>query len=107
MRTTHTPGPWRVSGSIMERKGFINPMIECGEEHEPLIAELYGQDRPLAEKQANALLMAKAPALRDALERLAERVEQIELADGSTPDTLEARALLMEIEGDANGADTP
>ena len=47
-------------------------------------------------------LIAKAPELRAALERLADRMEQIELPDGSTPDTLEARALLMEIDGDAN-----
>lgn len=36
--------------------------------------------------------------LRRALERLADRVEQIELPDGSTPDTLEARAILARLD---------
>lgn len=36
-------------------------------------------------------------ALRAALERLADRVEQIVLPDGSTPDTLEARMLLAAL----------
>lgn len=36
--------------------------------------------------------------LRGALERLADRVEAIELPDGSTPDTLEARSLLARLD---------
>jgi hypothetical protein len=52
------------------------------------------------EAVANARLIAAAPELLNALRRLADRVEQIELPDGSTPDTLEARALLARVEGD-------
>lgn len=72
--SSHTPGPWKVSGSVMERKGFINPMIECDEEHEPLLAEIYGQDRSVAEKKANARLIAKAPEMYDALHAIHDEV---------------------------------
>lgn len=41
---------------------------------------------------------ATIPDLRGALQRLTERVEQIELPDGSTPDTLEARMVLEQTE---------
>jgi hypothetical protein len=66
LESRHTPGPWKVSGCRMARKGFENPMIECGETHEPLIAELLGQDRAWETKIANARLIAAAPELLEA-----------------------------------------
>ena len=68
--------------------------------HEPLIAEMYGQDRSLAEKKANALLMAKAPELLDTL-RLIVREAGYCLEQTATLRALgdRARALLAEIEG--------
>ena len=53
------------------------------------------------EGDANARLIAAAPDLYAALQRLADRVEQIQLPDGSTPDTMEARAILYAIGGEA------
>lgn len=53
---------------------------------------------PRAEWEAFARLIAAAPRLRDALARLADQVERIELPDGSTPDTLDARMALLALD---------
>ena len=75
MKTNHTPGPWRVSTAPIHG---LNPLaIECGEQADDLdprdtdyhrIAIL--TDRWDAEWQANARLMAAAPALLARLQAL-------------------------------------
>ena len=75
MKNQHTPGPWKLSGCRMSRNGSENPMIECDEAHEPILAELCGQDRPFAEKEANARLIASAPCLLEMLKDVGSWLE--------------------------------
>lgn len=91
MSKSFTPGPWGYQPS--------------GGHHDFLIyaeADTRGRDLALVRDfdEANARLIAAAPDLLAALGRLADRVEQIELADGSTPDTCEARGLIARIRGE-------
>lgn len=65
MKTTHTPGPWEADVH-MGRDGFtIADMIE------PSICEMVSSHSP-EEVKANAHLIAAAPDLLDALDRLVE-----------------------------------
>jgi hypothetical protein len=90
----YTPGPYTyyAGGGIRDGAGRL------------IAALSYAGKRVSAkvtpeELNANGRLFAAAPELVEALCRLADRVEAIELPDGSTPDTCEARALLARIEG--------
>ena len=56
------------------------------------IAEIHGRTK--FERVGRARLMMNAQDLLDALRELADRVEQIELADGSTPCTMRARSAI-------------
>ena len=95
MTTTQTPFmlPWHVRGSA-----------QVGQWH---IQDANGHDICHVEPHATVVeteklvrLLASAGEMRVALERLADRVEQIVLLDGSTPDTLEARTLLAKVDGE-------
>jgi len=112
MNTRHTPGPWN------ERTRTLITLDGCDQREEVIEIASAASDETLAyvpfgieghppfpddQAEANARLITKAPELAAALRRLADRVEQIELPDGSTPDTFAARALLAEIDGEDVG----
>jgi len=63
MRAQHTPGPWCISD--------ISPTSVICERDQPGIAVMPFK-REESERKANARLIAAAPDLLDALERLAE-----------------------------------
>lgn len=92
MNAKHTPGPWYSQRTTHD----VLIASEDPATNGRTLAVVPGED---AEAKATARLIAAAPELAEALRRLADRVEQIERPDGSTPDTLEARALLARIEG--------
>lgn len=82
----HTPGPWRVSVARMTtRTGTFHSLIDHGDSDttDPLIAEVYGATclRSGLDREANAQLIAAAPDLLAALERIAH--EPIGPADAS------------------------
>lgn len=85
----HTPGPWTVQFPTSDDPELA--IVGGGR----VLADMFGVS---GNQPDNARLIALAPTLADALRRLADRVEQIELPDGSTPDTLEARSLLAKLE---------
>ena len=115
------PRGWFVSHCYMQREGFRNPMVECNDAHEPIIAEVYGKDRPYEEKLAIARLMAKALEMKEAIKAAIsamgaqeELVELTMLGDFGTRETdqrcaeiemanvvfvQELRTLLAEIDG--------
>lgn len=113
----HTLEPWTIGKDETPWTcGDSQTAIECGEPFghtEILFPILNPEGDPLAylpweplanqlrveELRANAQLIINAPRLYAALGRLAEKVEAIVLSDGSTPDTLEARTVLAEIDG--------
>jgi len=69
-------------------------MIECDEAHEPILAELCGQDRPFAEKEANARLIAAAPELLAALEMALATVERLTVQHGPFSSTQGTQAVI-------------
>ena len=85
MTDTHTPGPWRVSGCHLEqpRSENIHLLVEHGDESTsaPLIAEVY-MDSDRLPTAANAKLIAAAPDLLEALEKLADWPRQSTTVDG-------------------------
>ena len=60
--TTHTPGPWNVTGLYVRERdgGLIASILDLW----------HGQRTPKAKKNANARLIAAAPELLAALEEL-------------------------------------
>jgi len=93
-----TKGPWRAT-AYRQHQYEIESEQQTAQGPKP-IHVAFVRMTGLDSDPANLRLLAAAPDLRAALARLADRVEQIELPDGSTPDTLEARALLAKIDGD-------
>jgi hypothetical protein len=84
----HAPGPW--TSRRHPGQGFE---ILDADGH-PVMRQRGG----LVPTVPDAQLMTQSAALAGALRRLCDRVEAIELEDGSTPDTLEARSILATIE---------
>lgn len=104
MAENWTPGPWKRDGSL----GMVKT------ENRKLVAVVYGDDsdcKPDARMVANVRLIAQAPAMAEALERLAQlfdlrgvmEVEEIEI-DGKMIAPLdlgnEIRAILSAIKGE-------
>ena len=64
--TTHTPGPWTYEYSpYTAQDGAEIPAFEVHGDEKVCDTN---ENRPFAEQEANARLIAAAPALRDALE---------------------------------------
>jgi hypothetical protein len=67
----HTPGPWVIAGSqIHDRVTFFDENGARTGETPNSIAEVHAM--PFGEQEANARLIAAAPALVEALERIIE-----------------------------------
>lgn len=73
----HTPGPWRVSGSQMRQlSGPPDLLIEHGDDQDfsPLIAQIHSDGGRLP-AEANARLIAAAPEILTALEKVCDALE--------------------------------
>lgn len=87
-----TPGPWRRGG--LHISAFV--IVPQGTETHP-VADVYAE--------ANARLIAEAPAMAEALEDMVEALSFVERRYGTriNPPTLDkARAILLRIRGDAS-----
>ena len=97
MTTTHTPGPWEVHYSA---RGL--PLTLAGFDVRPAGSALFVATsvtnepfRPRAESLANAVLIAQAPALLAALERLCFAAECRDNTMGDPCRLLEVKAALL------------
>jgi hypothetical protein len=81
MDAKHTQGPWKFDRSKTTHDGEYDYAISA--EGVPVLAEAFGRSsdggRPAAE--ANARLIAAAPALLEACERLLEELRLIRMKD--------------------------
>lgn len=59
--------PWTVSKCSMRRNRFLNPMVQCADSHEPIIAEICGKDRLWTEKMEIAAFIVRACNCHDEL----------------------------------------
>ena len=76
MKTLHTPAPWNIAGlSLKDHEAFI---IESESQTICWTSKILGKDNEFvsAEDQANALLIAAAPELLEALVSLLPIVDQ-------------------------------
>ena len=93
----HVPAPWRVLDYASEKKGFI--AIVAGEKEHicdvfPFGARDGGIKREIEQHQANARLIAAAPALEEALSVVVAMVE-----DYLTDTTQDRDHLLTALDG--------
>lgn len=72
-KKNHTPGPWRHTGeaSVIVRAGNIH-VASCPRSLDAVVAPI-----SRLEREANARLIAAAPALLAALEKAAQRITQL------------------------------
>lgn len=61
----HTPGPWKASGTLVYRAGYVNHNT-----HRIADADPFTDTIPLKQCEANAQLIARAPELLAENERL-------------------------------------
>lgn len=97
----HTPGPWRVDGGVSEYGAPAVYALEDvrGGKRNRMFATVYGgPDTPREETVANARLIALAPEMLEAIERLLWLIE-IELKIDGQHITAGARSLLARAEG--------
>lgn len=73
----HTPGPWEVVNMVklVDDKALNIPLIFASSRH--AVAEVIIQGLSLVQANANARLMAAAPALLEALELALMRLEKL------------------------------
>jgi len=81
----HTPGIWKAGKQIIEDETYV-PYISIREGQKHIAMVTYGMP---AEMFANARLIAAAPALRDALQRLADAAYSLIHAENVTPDLMD------------------
>jgi hypothetical protein len=82
MNTTHTPGPWRVDGQelisgLSDSRPLLHAVIRSTDERWTSLVET-----ECAEGHANARLIASAPDLLAALERLRDELDARTHRDG-------------------------
>ena len=77
----HTPAPWSINDWPQDHSD-----IRIGAKGTPLIASVHLRDESINGQQANANLIANAPALLHALEAL-EYIASVVLSDISAQDT--------------------
>ena len=65
MRTNHTPGPWKTDGSGMSVYS-ANTRLDFA----PIVAAAVGNEKSLAQLRADARLIAAAPDLLEACQRM-------------------------------------
>jgi hypothetical protein len=96
----HTPGPWYVGTEFNDQGRHIyaaqKVRHEDGDEWHPLIA-CTDDDERLVDWQANAVLIAAAPDLLEALETLANMAEAFpDELHKDHPDVVAARAAITK-----------
>jgi hypothetical protein len=81
MSTKHTPGPWKIAGEDAEKQTFIYALNERGSNRFWFdIQPGWTDDKQRtssAELSANALLIAAAPELLEALRAITDQLERI------------------------------
>lgn len=91
----HTPAPWRV---IPKGKSIGNgSMIFSGEKKVASVTAI--ADKPLSQKIADAMLIAAAPELLEALEMMLEMSEMKGFGKSAAEDT--ARAAIKKAKGES------
>ena len=65
MKTTHTPGPWKIDTNKHALRNMGKKTIVIGGKPEQITAEAFADS--LGEAEANAALIAAAPELLEAL----------------------------------------
>ncbi len=102
----HTPGPWTIQTVLdevdqIERQVIHVPMPHSVGKHIAHIATWGGSPDP--EADANARLIAQAPAMLDALRDCVESLSRLPNVDGAYRVTVlsQARAILRAVDGAA------
>ena len=97
-KTTHTPGPWTVTGNYIARRGEA-----IGVTVHPFTHVQWSTERNGDEAKANAVLMANAPELLAMVETLADHLDARDAAHyhGSSPIVQAARAAIAKARGEA------
>lgn len=76
MSAAHTPGPWPIERTGDGKRIIVGPGLIEGP-HGYDIAEVYSDDCDPEEATANARLIAAAPELLEALEKLAAFADEV------------------------------
>ena len=102
-KTTFTPGPWRAKPDrLVRQRGRVYVEGSGGWNADPICAVDYRDD--VSENEANAHLIAAAPDLYEALDRVARMIAWMEEDDRNAivPDGLQAtiRAALRRARGE-------
>jgi hypothetical protein len=93
----HTPGPWRLEGPFDERRIEYDYTDASGNRHSGNVGIVDGKRGEANE--ANARLIAEAPAMADALRGLLEAYDH-PLGELLPSDVAKARAILARIDGE-------
>ena len=108
----HTPGPWTVIDAITTKERY-HIATDNAAPYASMIAHLHGTDPKHGDKEANARLIAAAPALADVARTastLAERIRQELIRAGFSGPSISdlrdladaAAAAIAQAEGRAN-----
>ena len=94
MQTTHTPGPWVIGGSLISNGKIPVAQVLHNGNGNPSKASDYDRAAPswLGGADANAALIAAAPELLAALDRLLSATVDRTLAEGYEMDGVEYAA---------------
>ena len=99
MNAKHTPGPWKMDDDCAE-VGGLEYRVVSGTGYE-VVALVQGDDETY-EREANARLIAEAPAMREALIKITTWADRLSFRDGRAlalaTDLDDARALLHKID---------
>lgn len=85
MKTTHTPGLWRINGSQITAQGDMRTLVAVVPSKEDAIPRPDAAAKTFAERDANSRLIASAPALLAALELALATLERVEPAHPHGP----------------------
>ena len=99
MTTKHTPGPWYVGSGTYEGRNIYSVASVTDDEgftYQPIVASV--EDDGIKCWDANARLIAAAPALLEALKWMVLRTEEGEYPDGKCLE--DARAAIAKATGE-------
>lgn len=108
MKTSHTPGPWQITGGDGRSEGYVRSLRRMpGAAHGIAVARINSTGLPVDEVAANARLIAAAPDLLRSLKATLDAFKECVGADGwrefeqNNAAVICAQGALIEAEGRA------